>query len=162
MGIRDLTPWNWGRHRPTATAPYDPFHLMHERMDRMFEDLFGPLVTADAVTPLAPRIDVVETDKEFRFTAELPGVDDKEVEVTLSEGMLTIKGEKKSETKEEKEGSVIRMERRFGSFQRSFSLPKNVDDTKVGATFDKGVLTVTVPKKEGAEAEVRKIEVKAA
>ena len=108
---------------------------------------------------LTPRIDVSQSNTEYCFSAELPGVDEKDVEVTLSDGVLTIKGEKKSETKEEK-GHFLRSERHCGAFQRSFSLPSDIDEGKVQASFDKGVLTVTVAKSAKAKSATKRIEVR--
>ena len=94
---------------------------------------------------MAPRVDVSETDTELKIEAELPGIDEKDVEVVLSDGRLTIKGEKKQE-KEEKKKDYHMVERSYGSFARSIVLPFEADPDKVKATFAKGVLTVTVPK----------------
>ena len=103
-----------------------------------------------------PRADVVETDKAFQVTAELPGMEEKDVEVTLSEGVLTIKGET-SEEKEEKEKDYHVSERRYGMYRRSFSLPKTVDADKIQAKMKAGVLSVTLPKMAAAEKAVKKI-----
>ena len=107
--------------------------------------------------PLA--VDVSETDKNYSITAELPGVDEKNIEVGIADGVLTIKGEKVQE-REEKDKHRYMAERRFGSFQRMFTLPKGTDETKVEARFHNGVLTVYVPKP--AALPVRKVDVKAA
>jgi HSP20 family protein len=106
-------------------------------------------------------IDVADTDKELVVTAELPGLDEKDFDVTLSGDILNIKGEKKAE-REEKNGDAYYMERRFGSFSRSVRLPFEVKDEKVDAKYDKGVLTIRVPKPADAQRAVRHIEVKAA
>jgi HSP20 family protein len=130
----------------------------------MFDDFFrGFDISAFANSGranrwLAPRIDVSESDAEYRFSAEIPGVEDKDVEVTLSDGVLTIKGEKKSETKEEKD-HFLRSERHYGAFQRSFCLPSDVDEEKVKASFNQGVLTVTVAKNPKAKSATKRIEV---
>jgi HSP20 family protein len=108
-----------------------------------------------------PRMDLVETDKDIQVTAELPGMDEKDVEVTLTGDTLTLKGEKKSES-EEKGKNVHRMERTHGAFQRTIVLPAEVQADKVEAAFKKGVLTVTLPKTPAAQAGARRIEVKAA
>lgn len=96
-----------------------------------------------------PSIDVRETETEFVVEAELPGMDEKDVSVTLNNGILTLKGEKKSE-REEKKDDYHLMERSYGSFQRSFRVADAVDADKVNASFDKGVLTVTMPKRPEA------------
>jgi HSP20 family protein len=109
---------------------------------------------------LMPSVDVGETDKAFEITAELPGMDEDDIEVTLTDAGLTIKGEKKSE-REETEKDYHRLERSFGSFQRCFAVPEEVDAAKIDARFKKGVLTVTLPKTAKAKAKARKIKVKA-
>ena len=167
MSVRDLTPWTWG-HKAPAPGSEDPFRMLQERMDWMFNQMFGgpewaPAGRGPAGGMLAPRIDVTEEEKDYLFTAELPGVTEKDVEVTLIDGTLTIKGEKKSEMadKKDEKGNVLRTERSYGSFQRSFSLPADIDEDQVSATFDKGVLTVKVAKSKEAKARARKVEIKA-
>ena len=110
---------------------------------------------------VAPAMDLVEKDKEYEITAELPGIDEKNVEIKLSNRTLTIKGEKHEE-KEEKEKDYYLSERRYGSFQRSFQLPEGVDADKIEANFAKGVLTVKLPKTAEAQKAEKKIAVKAA
>ena len=105
-------------------------------------------------------MDVAEDGKEITLTAELPGLDEKDVEILLSNNVLTIKGEKKSE-QEKKEKDYYRVERSYGSFSRTIPLPEGIDADKVNASFKKGVLTVTVPKLPEAQKEVKKIAVKA-
>jgi len=140
----------------------DPFTAMRAEMDRVFDSFLGrgfarfPVLSrpeeSGAVTP---SIDVRETEKELVVEAELPGMDEKDVNVTLSSGVLTLKGEKKSE-REEKKDDYHLMERSYGSFQRSFQLADTIDPDKVTATFDKGVLRVTLPKRpEAVKAEKR-------
>jgi HSP20 family protein len=108
-----------------------------------------------------PAVDVAESEKGYEITAELPGMDEKNIEVKLVNGTLTIKGEKQEE-KEEKKKDYYLNERRFGSFERSFAVPESVDEAKIEAAFKKGVLTVTLPKKAEAQTPAKKIEVKAA
>lgn len=107
-----------------------------------------------------PRSDVVETDKAYTITAELPGMDENDVELTLRDGFLTLKGEKRSEREEKDEGYHL-SERTYGSIQRSFRVPEDVDVDKVDAAFANGVLTVTLPKSTKAKTKERKIAVKA-
>jgi HSP20 family protein len=109
----------------------------------------------------APAVDIVEGDKAYEISAELPGMDEKSIEVKLTNEGLTIKGEKHEE-KEEKKKDFYLQERRFGSFERSFRLPEGVDTEKVEANFKKGVLTVTLPKTPAAQQAEKKIAVKAA
>jgi HSP20 family protein len=128
-------------------------------MERVFEDFsrdFGWGPQALAGVGMAPRVDVSATDTEIKIEAELPGVDEKDVEVVLSDGRLTIKGEKKQE-KEEKKKDYHMVERSYGSFARSIALPFEADPAKVKATFAKGVLTVTVPKPPEVKAKEKKI-----
>ncbi|MBD3814297.1 MAG: Hsp20/alpha crystallin family protein [Betaproteobacteria bacterium] len=96
-----------------------------------------------------PAVDVVEKDDAFEISAELPGMDEKDVEVKLSGNTLTIKGEKRQERKEEKQGYYL-SERSYGSFQRSFNVPDSVEKDKIQARFNKGVLMLSMPKKPGA------------
>jgi len=107
---------------------------------------------------LTPTMDVTETEKEYEVTAELPGMEEKDVDITLSDGVLTIRGEKKSDH-EEKGKDYHMVERSYGSFARSLQLPASVDPSAIKASLDKGVLKVSVPKKM---ADVKKIPVKAA
>ena len=109
----------------------------------------------------APAIDVAETDNSFVVTAELPGLDEKDVDVSATGDMLVIKGEKRQE-KEEKNKNYYVSERSYGEFQRSFTLPTGVDRSKITAEFAKGVLTVTLPKTAEAQKQQMKIEVKKA
>jgi HSP20 family protein len=108
-----------------------------------------------------PAVDVAETDKAYEVTAELPGMDEKAIEVKIGNGGLTIRGEKTEESEKKDKGSYL-SERRYGSFERYFRLPDSVDPDKIEASFNKGVLTVTLPKKAEAQKAEKKIEVKAA
>jgi HSP20 family protein len=142
-------------------------------IDRLFEDFgwpdfrfpgrhrrrLGALRHLGDVWAASPAMDLVERDGEYELQAELPGVAPEDVEVKLSDGMLTVKGEKSAEHSEEKADYHLR-ERSYGSFQRSFSLPSGVDEDKVTAAFNNGVLTVTLPKSTEAREKARKIEVK--
>jgi HSP20 family protein len=150
--------------------PRDVFSAMREEMDRMFErfehgwprlpSLFhraGATAGFGGIT--VPDLDVRENTNSVTVEAELPGVDEKDVSVTLSNGLLTIKGEKKQE-KEEKADNYYVAERSFGSFSRSIRLPDTVDEGKVEAKFDKGVLKITAAKKAEAVKAERKIEIR--
>ena len=145
-----------GRLLPSRDS-WDPFASLRREMDRVFEDFsrdfgWGPPATADM------RIDVSETDAEIKVEAELPGVEEKDVEVVLSDGRLTIKGEKKQE-KKEKEKDYYLHERSYGSFARTVTLPFDADPNKVKAKFANGVLSLTVPKPPEVKAKVKKIPV---
>jgi len=153
-----------------SMAPmFRPFESLRQEIDRLFDD-FGqgswrpfkhPFLAAEPVMPTMPAVDVVESEKAYELTAELPGMDEKNIEVKVVDGNLTIKGEKKEE-KEEKKKDYYLHERNFGSFERSFWIPEGVDADKIEAGFKKGVLTVTLPKKPEAQKPAKKIEVKAA
>jgi HSP20 family protein len=140
---------------------FEPFGSLRRDMERLFEDFsreWGWSSPAAPGTSMAasPKLDVSETETEVKVEAELPGVDEKDVEVTLSDGRLTIKGEKKQE-KEEKKKDYHTVERSYGSFARSIALPYEADPGKIKATFAKGVLNVTVPKPPEVKAKEKKI-----
>lgn len=139
-------------------APSVTRSLIDELPDR-FRQLFdGSLAFEPLAEPIGwmPAMEIVEKDDTLIVTAELPGVNMKDLDITLEDGVLTIRGEKKEERKED-EGRYHMWERRYGSFQRAFTLPKAVDASKIAAKFDNGVLTVTLPKSEKAKVQGRKI-----
>lgn len=149
-----------------------PFEALRKEIDRVFEDFgdgfwrqpFRSLAALEHAWPsklAATPVDVSETDKAYEITAELPGMDEKNIEVSVANGGLTIKGEKKDE-KEEKKKDYYVSERRYGSFERYFTLPDSVDAAKIEATFKNGVLKVTLPKTAEAQKPAKKIDVKAA
>jgi HSP20 family protein len=143
-----------------------PFSSFQREMNRLFDNMFtgfslsssAPMERGTAQT-FSPRVDVSETDKEIKVSAELPGMEEKDIDVSLTRDTLTIKGEKKGET-EEKGKDYYRMERSYGSFTRSIPIPVEVDTDKVEATFKKGVLDITLPKTEKAIGQTKKIAVK--
>lgn len=156
--------------RSTSPDLLRPFESLRREMNRLLDDfgpfgrsLFGfePHAAREAAFRVAPRVDVVEREKEYEITAELPGIDERDVEVKVSNGMLMIRGEKKEE-KEEKKKDFYLSERRYGSFQRSFAIPDGVDPDKIEATFKKGVLSVILPKTADALKQEKKIAIKAA
>lgn len=160
--------------RASALQAWRPFESLRGEVDRLFEDFDRdfwrfprPIFAIEAFWQreeawgAAPSVDIVEKDYAYEVTAELPGMDEKNVEVKLINGGLTIKGEKQEE-KEEKRENYYLHEREFGSFERCFSVPEGVDTDKIEATFKKGVLTVTLPKKPEAIKPEKKIEVKPA
>src|SRR5581483_474596 len=142
---------------------FDPFVSFRREIDRMFDSFFDGFGRPAAVSwgGATPALDVAENDKEFIVTAEVPGVSEKDVDVTLAGDVLTIKGEKKAEETQQN-GDFSYMERRYGAFSRSIRLPFEVKDEKIDATYDKGVLTVRIPKPAEAQRSVRRIEVKPA
>jgi HSP20 family protein len=160
MEKKSVVPVKRESRLPSLFESFPLFSLQRE-IDRLFDDFsrgFGRL-PALKEGELVPSMNVSETDSEIEFTAELPGLEAKDVEVTLAENILTIRGEKKAE-KEEKGKDYRLVERSFGSFSRSFEVPAGTDPAAVQATIEKGVLTVKFPKP--AKAEAKKIEVKAA
>lgn len=164
VDFKALVPWRNNKSQPPATREdfFDPFVTFRREMDRMFDDFFGGGTLRQAHAgwqALTPAVDIDETDKEMVITAELPGVSDKDVEVSLAGDILTIKGEKRSE-REEKNGDSTYMERRFGSFSRSVRLPFEVKDERVDAKFKDGVLTIHLPKPAELQRAVRRIDVK--
>jgi HSP20 family protein len=129
---------------------------VRDMFDRFFDDeRVGNILSEDK--SFVPAFDIAESDTEYSVIAELPGIDEKDIDVTLTNGILTIKGEKKQET-EEKDGTYHRIERRYGSFQRSFRMPDGVQGDKIDATYKDGVLKLMIPKSETSE--VKKIEIK--
>lgn len=156
MNLKSLMPI--GRQRAAARWPETPFTDLQREIDRLFEDFTRGYAPAGATT-LTPRMDVIESDTEIELTAELPGLEEKDVQVNYADGVLSIRGEK-SAGKEEKDKNYRLIERSYGSFERSLQLPPGVDPDTIKATIAKGILTVTVPKP--APAQVKKIGVKAA
>jgi len=167
MAIKDLVPRiGYGRGAlPVRRGEPDPFRDFQREMNRLFDDFFGdfPLALRPAGQELAaggfnPRIDVSETDKEVRVSAELPGMDEKDIAVELEDTTVTLRGEKKVE-KEEKGKNWYTREQSFGSFRRVIPLPAAVDSAKAGAKFKKGVLTITAPKKADEQARRKAIKI---
>ena len=164
-----------------AAAPpkeWDPFTALREEMDDLFErfawdwpatSAFGRRGAPRAMRRLreswafdAPDVDIVDKDNAVEVRAELPGMDEKDIDVQLSDKMLTIKGEKKEEREEgDKESRYYLSERRYGSFERSFRMPEGLDTEKVDANFKNGVLMVTIPKSPELQTKVKKIKIKA-
>ena len=147
---------------PFSRRSDESFLSLQREMNRLFDDALRglPAISGDEkVAALAPSMDVKETDKAIEVQTELPGVDQKDLDVTYANGVLTIKGEKKAEKDEKKAGYHL-SERSYGSFYRSVQIDE-VDADKIAATFDKGVLTVTLPKLASAQATTKKVEIKA-
>jgi HSP20 family protein len=165
MSVRDLIPS--GRERSPSVRGgevMDPILSLHREMNRLFDDFFGgagrrlPSVGFGAGFGGMgwPQTDVVENDKEYRVTAELPGLEEKDIDLTFQDGVLTLKGEKKVEHDDE---GARYSERYHGRFQRSVSLGTDVDEEKVSASFKNGVLTVVLPKTPEAESKVKHISI---
>jgi len=150
--------------RRSRSVPH-PMADFRQQMDRLFDDFFGtwPSLSSRpgrvaASTGADVRFDASESDKAFEITAELPGLEEKDVDVSVEHGVMTIKGEKKSE-REEKDKDYYLTERSYGSFRRSFPMPENVNEDKISATFEKGVLKVTLPKTAAGKSKARRISV---
>lgn len=165
MTDREMVP-SGDRRDSGSLGVWSPFGSLSREMDRLLDDVgrgwgIAPFRFFEprTVTERMPRLDIAETEKEIKVMAELPGMDEKDVDVTLEGDVLTLKGEKKAET-EEKGKNFHRVERTYGSFLRTVALPAEVDPTKVAAGFKKGVLTVTLAKSPAAQTRTRKIEVK--
>lgn len=166
MSVRDLIPW--GRNAPSQTVYRDddrnPFLSLHREMNRLFDDVFrgfdGRLPSLRPFSTLNggwPSVEVSETDKEIRVTAEVPGLDQKDIEILLDDDTLTVRGEKRSET-EDKEKQFS--ERYYGRFERRIPLGYEVEADKVDAQFKNGVLTVTLPKTARAQSQLKRIEIR--
>ena len=156
MSIKDLVPrFGRGKGLPARQEERaDPFRDLQREMNRLFDEFFGDFPLAErgggagwASAGFVPRVDVSETDAEVRVSAELPGMDEKDVAVELQDDVLTIRGEKKTE-REGKGKSWFCREQSWGTFRRSIALPAGVDAAKAKAEFKKGVLTFSAPKRE--------------
>ena len=151
--MKSLVPW--------SQRSSDLIEGLRHEMDDLVTRFFGGPREGNGwnlTEPWSPRVDVEETDKEIRIHADLPGIDPKDVDITLTEGALILKGEKKDE-REEKKKNYHRLERFSGQFYRQIPLPAGIDAEKITATSAKGVVTVTVPKKP--ESQSKKISIKA-
>lgn len=158
-----------------AVAPAEPLTSLRQEIDHLFDEFMSGWPfrrrRAGSLEPFrglpsvfgtsAPAVDVIDKDKEMVVQAELPGLEEKDISVQLSDDMLTISGEKKEEREEgEKKGRYYLSERRYGAFQRSLRVPEGVSRDDITAKFRKGVLTVTLPKTPEAQLKSKKIEVK--
>ena len=159
MNMRDLIPW--GRKSSQVPMFYQdeqasPFLTLHREMNRLFDETIRSFDMPSMVGRTAswPSVEISETDKEYRVSADVPGLEEKDVEVLFSDGVLTIRGEKKSEV-EDKERQFS--ERFYGSFERQIPLGDVIEEDKVEAAFKDGVLTVTLPKTAKAQAKVKRI-----
>src|SRR5919107_934878 len=162
MNMRDLIPWGRNQQTPSRYRDEgDPFMTLHREMNRLFDDVFrgfdmAPFGSLGGMSRMAswPTVEVIETDHEVRVSAELPGMDQNDVEVLMNDGVLTIRGEKKSEI-EDKDRAFS--ERSYGRFERRLPLAWEVEEDKVNASFKNGVLTVTMPKSPKSSAQVKRI-----
>ena len=167
--IQALRPWTWGK----KTGPFDRDNIdtLFPSLYRQTNNLFDEVLRDFDLTPLMlrngevasfyPHLDLLETDKNYQVSIELPGMSEKEIDLSFRDGNLIVRGEKKEEYDEKKE-HVYQMERSYGAFQRTIDLPVEVDEEGIEATFKKGVLNITLPKTQSAQKEVRQIPVNAA
>ena len=168
MSVRDLIPW--GRNNGTQVpslfrdSERDPFLSLHREVNRLFDDAFRGFGSslrnfsgASAFGGGWPSVEISDDDKQMKVTAELPGLEEKDVEVLLDDGVLTLKGEKRSET-EDKDKQFS--ERYYGRFERRIPLGYDIEQDKVDARFKNGVLTVTLPKSAKAQSQIKRIAIK--
>jgi HSP20 family protein len=167
MPLRNLVPSLWrGVHAPARREEEQPFFTLQQEMNRLFEDFFrgfdaAPFRAAEErMKSFIPSVDVKEDEKEVSVMVELPGMDEKDIDVLLTENTLTLKGEKKEE-REDKGKDYYHMERSYGSFSRVIPLPAGIDTNKAKAAFKRGVLTVRLPKTEEAKSKGKKIPITA-
>ena len=125
-------------------------------INRLFDAFMLPFEGTGTKRDLSPKLDVAETKDKYEIKAELPGMDEKDIDLSMDDGVLTISGEKKTETQSDDKGYYLK-ECSYGSFSRSIRLPENIADDRIAAKFDKGVLMIDVPKKEPTAAKSRKI-----
>jgi HSP20 family protein len=160
MNMRDLIPW--GRSEQTPPSRFreeaDPLMTLHREMNRLFDDVLRgfDMAPLGSISRMAgwPHVEVVDNDKDIRISAELPGLEDKDVKILMGDGVLTIRGEKRSEI-EDKERAFS--ERTYGRFERRIPLAWEVQEDKIDASFKNGVLTVTLPKAAESRPEVKRI-----
>lgn len=166
MNIKDLVSWkrnngesNW------ENKVGDGFFSLQKEINKMFEDFSRPFLGVPSLIKvhedrfISPRVDMSENDKSVQVTTELPGMDEKDIEVNISRDVLTIRGEKKVE-KEDVGKEYYLMERSYGSFHRTIPLPVEVDADKIEANFKNGILKVTLPKSASAKSETKRISIK--
>lgn len=162
MNRRQLIPWR-KTDLPLSMIEESPFQLLWQDINRSFDNFFnefGERPFSQSTGSYSPSLNMTESDTAYTIEVEIPGVAEDDVEVILAQNMLTIKGEKKAE-QEEKTDNYYHLERRYGSFCRNIPLPSNsVDQDKVAASFDKGILTITLPKLAEAQQIIKRIPVK--
>ena len=160
IDFKKLAPWNWFKNEqqeqqtasslpvqrndlPAASGPVSPILQLHREIDRLFDDAFRGF----GFPALKPALDIQETDKQYKIALEVPGVEEKDIQITLDNDVLMVRGEKRQE-QEKKEGGFHRVERSYGSFQRALNLPDDANQDSIKASFKNGVLTVTIDKRE--------------
>ena len=173
MSLQEMMPWRWGGLRRWSDEPRPmgsirrEFTQLQNEMERLFEDFWrtggrGDLLPARMTQgELMPEVDQSEDDKAYHVRIELPGLDKKDVDVSLSDSRLTIRGEKKQD-EEEKGKDYYRRECSFGTFVRTLPIPGEVNESKIKASFDKGILSIDLPKSETAQKKVKHIDISTA
>jgi HSP20 family protein len=168
MRVTDLIPWRAERrNQPAARSGGDPVAALQSNVNRAFDDflrmfpmpLYGPLSGWSALLQehgAGFQVDVKETDKEVKVTAELPGVEEGDIDVRVSDGMLIISAEKKAAREEDEDGYILH-ERSFGRLERMLPLPEGVDFDAAQASFKNGILTVAIPKTSQAQGDAKRI-----
>lgn len=163
MDLRSLMPFSTGAGL-TRSGETEPLTSLRREMDRLFDGFSRDWALPTAFTGngfLTPKVDIAETAKGLEMTAELPGVEQKDIELDLTDGVLTLKAERKVEKEEKDDKKRYHLiERAHGTFLRRFALPFAADESKVEASFEKGVLKVVVPRSEAAARKTKKIAVK--
>ncbi|MGJ5177435.1 Hsp20/alpha crystallin family protein [Bradyrhizobium oligotrophicum] len=166
-------PVNTEKANAPSVPGWRPFETLRREIDRVFEDFHGgiwrtpslfdqlPGLARARSFAVAPAVDVAEHDNAYEVSAELPGLDEKNVEVKVAGGVLSIKGEKQEDKEERRKDYYVR-ERSFGAFERSFQIPDGVDTDKIEAVFRQGVLKVTLPKRPEVQKAAKTIDIKAA
>lgn len=165
MALKDIVPW-WGGRREVAPPSgfgevADPLTAFHRDLNQAFSNFFRTFEAGSGLLPFGtgPRIEVAETNAAIEVKVELPGLDQKDVEVSIADGLLTVKGERKLE-REDKRAGYTYSERSYGAFHRAIPLPPTIDADHAEASFRNGVLTVTVPKTGETESGGKRIDVK--
>lgn len=168
MSVRDLIPWSRGNGDQLPSVfrdnDRDPFLSLHREVNRLFDDVFRGFDSSPPAFGRAssfgggwPSVEISDGEKAVKVTAEVPGLEEKDIEVLLDDGVLTLKGEKRSEM-EDKDRQFS--ERYYGRFERRIRLGYEVEQDKIDARFKNGVLTVTLPKTAKAQSQAKRIEIK--
>ncbi len=165
------SPWNWFKHEGGSNVPVDikrheessPISHLRSELDRLFDNAFSGFGLEKSAklgsdVSFTPSLDIKETETQYKIAVEVPGIDEKDLEVNLDGDLLTIKGEKHQES-ESDEGDFHRVERRYGSFCRMLNLPENAVQETITAKFDNGVLTLSIDKREDLAPTSRQIEI---
>ena len=165
MATLELTPGRESTKQSPPEPANDRLRPLQLKMSRVLQDHVGVDVPRSRTFlrngGFSPSMDISASDERIEVTVELPGIDEKDVEVTLASGVLTVRGEKKWQPKiAYKDRSHYRLERSYGAFRRAFQLPPEIDSTETSANFDRGVLKITVGKTKAAKPVARKIEVR--